>query len=151
MTGARLPHAWIRRCSNSSALDLEPVDVSYVDQFTKNDVQRRQFSTLDLAGYDKFTLIVSPSAAWEPKFREIQELLKRAGARIELWVVDKDFEFVDKEQRALFEEKGGLAHGGGFIVRPDQHLLGLQGPNTTAQDIASQILCHLGQEKRMLL
>lgn len=145
VTGARLPHAWIKRCSGSARLNLQPLDVSYVDEFTKDDIVRRQFSTLDLAGFDTFTLIVGPDSAWEDKFTRVQELLERVGVRVQLWVLNKDFLIVDQRQATLFENQGEFEDGGGLIVRPDQHILGLLSKSTTAHEMASLVLGHLGQ------
>lgn len=119
--------------------------MSYVDEFTKDDILRRQFSTLDLAGFDTFTLIVGPDTAWEDKFTRVQELLKRVGVRVQLWVLNKDFLFVDQRQATLFEYEGGFVDGGGLIVRPDQHILGRLSQSTNANEMAALVLSHLGQ------
>lgn len=145
VAGARLPHAWIEYFSGIQPLNLQPVDVSYVREFTENDVLRRQFSTLDLLDYDKFTLIVSPNMTWEVKAGQVQQLSKRAGVKVQVWVWKKDFDFVNENQASLFKNQGGFADGGGLVVRPDQHILGRLGQDTTAEEVTSLVFGHLGQ------
>lgn len=144
VTGARLPHAWIKPRTSTAALDLPPVDLSYVSDYTKDDVAARTYSTLDLAGTDNFTLIVSSKAAWAERFQQLQNAVKEINGQLQLWAMDTDFEFVDAKQQDLFEKGVHLSQGGALLVRPDQHLLGCPGSQTSAQDLESLIRSHLG-------
>ncbi|KAI6780267.1 FAD binding domain-containing protein [Emericellopsis cladophorae] len=144
VTGARLPHAWIKLRGSTAALDLPPVDVSYVSEFTKDDIAARKYSTLDLVDMDNFTLIVSSKAAWAERFQQLQDALDEINGQLQLRAMDADFEFVDAKQLELFEEGAHFSEGGALLVRPDQHLLGCPGPQTSARDLESLIRSHLG-------
>ncbi|KAM5345962.1 hypothetical protein ACJ41O_011823 [Fusarium nematophilum] len=129
-SGARLPHAWIKPRPNRAFLSVSPLDLSYVAELSQDDVNARQFSTLDLLHFDSFTLIVSSHRVW---------------INLQLRSIDQDFDFVYEEQQKMFNEGAGIMHGCALLVRPDQHLLGCVGEKSTAEDLASLILGHLGQ------
>ncbi|OCT49141.1 3-(3-hydroxy-phenyl)propionate hydroxylase [Cladophialophora carrionii] len=119
--GARLPHAWIRLpCS-----PLKPVDVSYVEEFSPEDVELRQYSTLDLCDLDKFTLIGE---------------LEVAG--VKTCVPGKDFDVVG-EAGQQWLKGAGLQDGGGLLVRPDQHILMLLDADTKVEEVESCLKQHL--------
>ncbi|KIW65494.1 hypothetical protein PV04_07751 [Phialophora macrospora] len=119
--GARLPHTWIRLpCST-----LKPVDVSYVDEFSSDDVELRKYSTLDLCDFDKFTLIGE---------------LEVPG--VKTCVPGKDFDVVG-EAGQQWLKAAGLQDGGGQLVRPDQHILMVVKANTKVEDVDSCLRQHL--------
>ncbi|KAL1887143.1 hypothetical protein Sste5346_010414 [Sporothrix stenoceras] len=142
--GARLPHAWIKPLHDDIFDSLKPLDVSYVKELTQADISAKQFSTLDLCRMDRFTFLVPPQEAWKGKFDEVQKQLLKAGVIVRLYVADTDFEFVDSEQKALFDNEGGFSSGKALIVRPDQHITMCPTPDTTATLMQTEILNHLG-------
>lgn len=119
--------------------------MSYVKEFSKPEIDNRQFSTLDLAGFDSFTLIVYSFEDWISRFEESKKLAHASKVQLQLWSVDHDFEFVDEKQRQLFDNEAGFSRGCGLLVRPDQHLLGCLDQKMTAEDIVSLIRSHLGE------
>lgn len=145
--GARLPHAWIRLRISSDALEgIPPVDVSYVKEFSQDEIRARKYSTLDPVRFDAFTLIVSSREAWSSRFQELDEAIrsKNSKVKLQLWAVDTDFEFVDVKGQELFEKGAGLSEGGALLVRPDQHLLACPAPDASAGDLETLVLEHLG-------
>ncbi|KAJ3533534.1 hypothetical protein NM208_g7942 [Fusarium decemcellulare] len=145
VAGARLPHAWIKPKPSGITLDLPPINVSYVKEFSRADVDRRKFSTLDLVKFDAFTLIVSSDDGWMSRYREMRQLVDFSGSKTQLWSATQDFQFVDEDQGNKFQLDSGLSQGGLLLVRPDQHILGCLDQRSTAEDIASLILGHLGK------
>ncbi|KAI8670217.1 hypothetical protein NCS55_00766800 [Fusarium keratoplasticum] len=143
--GARLPHAWIKPRLGAASFKAPPLDVSYVKEFHQAGINARQFSTLDLVEFDSFTLIVSSHDTWAPRFAQLHKLTQSPGINMRLRSVDKDFDFVFEEQRTMFSDGSGISHGRGLLVRPDQHLLACVDEKTTAEDLASLILAHLGK------
>ncbi|KAK7890763.1 hypothetical protein LTR67_007972 [Exophiala xenobiotica] len=120
--GARLPHAWIRPVQTT----LAPVDVSYVDEFSSEDISLRRYSTLDLCDFDKFTLIGD---------------LEVPG--VETCRPGRDFEVVGPEGEEWLEA-AGCRGGGGLLLRPDQHILMVLDASTTVQDVQHVMKQHLG-------
>lgn len=139
--GARLPHAWIR--FNGPAA-LPPVDVSYMKEFSEQDIKSRQYSTLDLCQYDSFTLLVGSRDQWSERFQALEAALKRRGVRVALAVAYHDFDFVYERQGLLFANEGNLSSGGGLLIRPDQHLLRLVQPTDSVASIEKSLIEHLG-------
>ncbi|KAL6246989.1 hypothetical protein RBB50_006296 [Rhinocladiella similis] len=117
--GARLPHTWIRLQSPSRGTEstLAPVDVSYIDDFSAEDVQLRQYSTLDLCDIDKFTLLGTLDVPGVKTCR-----------------LGRDFEVVGPGAKEWLDSSG-LTQGGGLLVRPDQHILMVLDADTTAGDV----------------
>lgn len=139
--GARLPHAWLRVKGN---VDLPPIDVSYVKEFSGQDIKSRQYSTLDLCPYDRFTLLVGSRDQWTHHFRGLEAVMKRYGARLSLAVAYHDFDFVDEKQESLFAAEGKLNSGGGLLIRPDQHILRLVHSTDPVASIEQSLVKHLG-------
>ncbi|KAJ2900058.1 hypothetical protein MKZ38_002676 [Zalerion maritima] len=143
-SGARLPHAWIKfRRAGAGPLGLLPVDVSYVKELSARQVEGMRFSMLDLCAPDGFTLIVPEKRVWAERLEEVGHVLGGRGVGIQLRSADEDFEFVDQERRRLFEDEA-FREGGGLLVRPDQHLLGLVGWEDGAGEVLEMVLGHLG-------
>ncbi|KAH7226035.1 hypothetical protein B0J15DRAFT_411436 [Fusarium solani] len=143
--GGRLPHAWIKPRLGAASFKAPPLDVSYVKEFHQAGINARQFSTLDLVEFDSFTLIVSSHDTWAPRFAQLHKLTQSPGINMRLRSVDEDFDFVFEEQRKMYSDGSGIFHGRGLLVRPDQHLLACVDEKTTAEDLASLILAHLGK------
>lgn len=137
--GARLPHSWIK-FSDHCVVDVAPVDVSYVDEFSAEDVKRRQFSTLDLCSRHRFTLILGPPTVEEGDSRNdtIEQDV------VQVVRLGRDFDLV--EQGDDWAQKAGLKNGsgGGLLVRPDQHILAVFTTHPTPQDIETALQQHLG-------
>ncbi|KIW10485.1 hypothetical protein PV08_11449 [Exophiala spinifera] len=117
--GARLPHAWIRLLPQSQRTTptLAPVDVSYIDEFSEEDIRLRQYSTLDLCDMDKFTLLGNLDVPGVKTFRP-----------------GRDFEVVGPGAGEWLDSSR-LPEGGGLLVRPDQHILMVLDADTTAHDV----------------
>jgi hypothetical protein len=96
-----------------------------VDEFSPEDVELRQYSTLDLCHLDQFTLIGD---------------LEVPG--VKTCVLGKDFNVVG-EAGQQWLKGAGLQDGGGLLVRPDQHILMLLTADTTVEDVESCLRRHL--------
>ena len=121
--GARLPHAWIRLRQSS----LRPVDVSYVDEFSAEDIECRKYSTLDLCDIDKFTLIG-----------------KLEVPNVKTCRLGEDFEVVEGDTGREWIKGAGLNDGGGLLVRPDQHILMVLKAETKAEEVEACLQQYLG-------
>ncbi|KAK6073120.1 FAD binding domain-containing protein [Seiridium cupressi] len=141
--GARLPHAWIRVRDGKALEPLEPLDVSYVKEWSSEDVSARQASILDLCLYHSFTLIVGSRSGWEQRMGELQDHLQKRNIQIRLWVAGTDFEFVFQKHEQQFDEGSRLMNGGGILIRPDQHILAVLGPGDKSSELERHILHHL--------
>lgn len=120
--GARLPHAWIRLPGSS----LPPVDVSYVDEFSADDIELRRYSTLDICDLDKFTLIGD---------------LEVPG--IKTCRIGRDFDVIGQAGQE-WAKNAGLNDGGGLLLRPDQHILMVLKVDTRVEDVQACLARHLG-------
>ncbi|KAF6834903.1 2,4-dichlorophenol 6-monooxygenase [Colletotrichum musicola] len=142
--GARLPHAWVAITNPSEHIPRRPIDVSYVKELSDEAVDARRFSILDLAVPGAFSLIAGSRALWTQRFDEFEvKMARKIGARVHLWAAGEDFEFVGEGHR-MFDKQARFSHGGALLVRPDQHLLGCVGPETSAEDLALLVARHLG-------
>ena len=103
------------------------MDVSYIDEFSPKDIESRQYSTLDLCEYDKFTLIGHLDV---PNVKTCR--------------LGSDFELVEGEAGRQWLKDAGLEHGGGLLVRPDQHILMVLRADTTVGDVEMCLHRHLG-------
>lgn len=139
--GARLPHAWI---SIKGTAALPPVDVSYVKEFSEQDIKSRQYSTMDLCSYDRFTLLVGSRDQWAERFQGLEAAMKQYGVGLSLVAAHHDFEFVYERQEKLFAAEGGMSSGGGLLIRPDQHILRLVQPTDPVASIEKSLVEHLG-------
>jgi hypothetical protein len=142
--GARLPHAWIKLNNPKSITGLAPQDVSYVEEFSTSEAEDRQYSTLDLCSYDSFTLLVGSSGRWTAKVAALQEKFESSRVQIRLFVAGTDFQFVKGKNESLFLSQGGLAAGGGLLVRPDQHILMTFSDKASAEELEHALRGHLG-------
>jgi hypothetical protein len=122
--GARLPHAWIRVKQTS----LAPVDVSYVDEFSAEDVRQRRYSTLDLCQFDQFTLLGNLDVPGVKTCR-----------------LDEDYELIEGTHAQKWIAGAGLIQGGGLLVRPDQHILMVLQNDTTAEEVELCVRQHLSR------
>ncbi|GKZ76670.1 hypothetical protein AnigIFM56816_007955 [Aspergillus niger] len=123
--GARLPHAWINLLTPEQ-IRLPPIDCSYVSEFLPEELNLKQFSTLDLCAFDAFTLIVDIRSAdhWGKILEEVKRQLpgKCDGLKIEMMTRGANFDLQPgggDKWMALTR----LAEGQAILVRPDQHVL----------------------------
>lgn len=105
--------------------NLKPVDVSYVGAFSPEDLANRQYSTLDLCEFNKFTLIGNLDVRGVKTCR-----------------VGQDFELVG-EAGQQWLQGARLDVAGGLLVRPDQHILMVLRADTAPEDVELCIRQHL--------
>lgn len=120
--GARLPHTWIRGLQSS----LQPVHVSYVDEFGPEEIAARQYSTLDLCEPNQFTLLGDLDVPG----------VKTVRAHV-------DYEVIGPEGQEWLAGAGLTSRGGGLLVRPDQHILMVLDAETTVEDVQRVLQRHL--------
>ena len=97
------------------------MDVSYIDEFTPADCEGRQYSTLDLCDFDKFTLIGNLEVPGVKTCRE-----------------GREFEVLGEKGQEWLR---GVGHG--LLVRPDQHILMVLKGDTTVEDVEQCLEQHL--------
>ncbi|KAJ5385616.1 hypothetical protein N7517_003527 [Penicillium concentricum] len=145
--GARLPHAWISfpdqlsretEAAKRSSLPQESVDVSYVKEFKVDQVRACRWSTLDLCGPDSWTLILGQEQQ-TPNITLLQKHCTMIGVLLNTWRLGVDFEIV---RQSWFADE--LVHGGGVLVRPDQHILARVIAETDGEDVIAEMNKHLG-------
>lgn len=139
--GARLPHAWIRMKNSSSQ---SAIDVSYVKEFSQQDIENRKYSTLDLCPFDKFTLVVGSRTEWADRFRDLRSSMEAYGVQVSCRAAGEDFDFVDQKVADLYISKARLGSGGGLLVRPDQHILQVLDSDDGPEELGTAVLRHLG-------
>lgn len=144
--GARLPHTWIKVLS-PTLVELPPIDSSYVSELSKDELQAKQFSTLDLCPFDSFTLIADQTLAlhWEACFHELQQLLQDSVAplKIRLAIEGQDFEVQPGVHGQDWIGLMGLRDGQVVLVRPDQHILASFGRELGAPELVGILSGHL--------
>lgn len=118
--------------------------MSYVKEFSEQDIRSRQHSTLDLCPFESFTLLVGSQDQWAERFQALETEMKRYGVRLTLAVAHHDFDFVYERQEHIFAVVGNLSSGGGLLVRPDQHILRLVQPTDSVASIGKSLVEHLG-------
>ncbi|OCL07710.1 hypothetical protein AOQ84DRAFT_294575, partial [Glonium stellatum] len=144
IAGARLPHAWIWFLNECLAPQNDPIDVSYVTEFSQEEVLARQFSSLDLCAFDTFVIIVGSRQTWVQRFDALEAAVEKWGLKLRLYAVGSDFDFVHEPHRTLFDIGASFDIGGGLLVRPDQHILSKLAPNASVEDLKFSLSQHLG-------
>ncbi|KAK0928300.1 hypothetical protein LTR29_017410 [Friedmanniomyces endolithicus] len=142
--GARLPHGWIRFPSDKLTPPTNPSDLSFIGEMSKDEVQARKYSTLDLCAFDGFTIIVGCRQSWLKRFRALTAAMKPTGLKLALHAADCDFDFVLPDGRLLFDIGVGLDTGSGLLLRPDQHILTILSPDISAEALKAELCEHLG-------
>lgn len=142
--GARLPHAWIRFRDQVSAPSIEPLDVSYVTELSRDEVDACRFSMLDLCAVDAFTLIVGEYETWASRYHALLAAFSGWNLKLSLYAADQHFEIIRSDHRALFNDGVQLSSGGGLLVRPDQHILTKLSSDTCFLDMQLALEQHLG-------
>ena len=143
--GARLPHTWIKILS-PELVQLPAINSSYVSELSPDEVQAKQFSTLDLCPFDAFILIADGASAahWSGCLREMQEQLPpTAASLIRLVIEGQYFEIQPSVHGQNWIEMMGLRTGQAILVRPDQHILACFGRESGSFEIARELKEHL--------
>lgn len=144
--GARLPHAWISFPDQPSSttinaklltLPREPVDVSYVKELSKDQIQACQWSTLDLCAPDSWTLILGQGQE-DSQATSLQKHCHTIGISLYVWRLGVDFELV---RQYWFADE---LRNGGILVRPDQHILTRVALDMSREGLIAQLNKHLG-------
>ncbi|EON61505.1 hypothetical protein W97_00720 [Coniosporium apollinis CBS 100218] len=142
--GARLPHAWISFRNQNSAPPIQPLDVSYVTEFSPDEVHARRFSSLDLCALDGFTVVVGSHEEWAARFDALKAATVQWAIKLRLYAADTDFDFMFHDHRDLFDDGAHLSTGGGLLVRPDQHILLELTADVSVEDLQVALSRHLG-------
>lgn len=148
MPNARFPHAWIKWINKEVLIPKSlPIDVSYVSEFSPEDISLRQYSSLDLCSPGHFTFIASKaSTVWtkQKNLSTLIESLKEFRIPLNVYVHGEDFEVADAAATSSWVDLLRLEDDGGVLVRPDQHVLMTVGKATTVKDVLYCIRQHLG-------
>jgi hypothetical protein len=123
---------------------MPPEDVSYVSEFSPEEIEDRQYSTLDLCDFNAFTLLADSREEWIDRFNTARDSIRQKPFEFKLFAIGSDFSFVDSRHDALFSIEGGLGHGGALLIRPDQHILTRLEPTDSPGRIRDIIFDHLG-------
>ena len=149
VAGARLPHVWLKAKPSVDWFDelgLPPIDSSYVDEFSVEQVKEREWSVLDLCAFDAFTLF-APGGQVGRRWQEIlvdARVALPASLKVNVAVLDQDFELLNGNYGDEWKQEMGLNDGGAVLVRPDQHILAILSTQTTADMFGQAIERHLG-------
>ncbi|KAK7433616.1 FAD binding domain-containing protein [Colletotrichum acutatum] len=149
-SGARLPHAWIKftELNDRRKILHQPIDTSYVNELSNEQIEAQRYSTLDLASTGTFSLIVPCRGAWNQRFDDCKKALgNKLSSRLMLWGADVDFQFTSDSHQRLYDTKGGFSEGSAVLVRPDQHILGCISPDASASDIIALIADHVDLQR----
>ncbi|KAI1617349.1 3-propionate hydroxylase [Exophiala viscosa] len=122
VAGARLAHAWIHPLATNVCQGLHATDVSYIEELSVEEVQRKRFSTLDLCSKSAFTLITSKDNVWHHRYDQLSGAC-HPSLPLNLVVEGQDFEFIDVAAQTKWCHGFGLHKDGAVLVRPDQHCL----------------------------
>lgn len=145
--GARLPHAWLSNRPDT-VTSLEPIDSSYVNELTVEQIAAKRYSTLDLCAPDSFTLFADQTSheRWYQVLTELKtKLPKGTGAlKIKLATLGVDFDLVPGMRAEEWLKGMQLESGGAVLVRPDQHILNTFTRETTANQALHDLVQHLG-------
>ncbi|KAF2664156.1 FAD binding domain-containing protein [Microthyrium microscopicum] len=141
--GAVFPHTWISLRQYSCHFPKDPVDVSYVDEFSEPDIQSRKFSTLDLLALDSFTMIAGPGIDWKRKIRALHRVLPKVAPKVRIFCLDEDFE-LSTSSDVQWARESGLRDGRAYLIRPDQHILACFDQSTTEVGISKALRSHVG-------
>ena len=143
--GARLPHAWIK--VSPGQLQLPAVDCSYVHELSKEDLAKKQYSTLDLCHLDTFTLIVHESNA-----AGVQGMVERSLANLpqhikapplKTVVYGVDFHLQEGGKSGSWSDLMRLEEQG-ILVCPDQHILACIPNDAGENELFQALKGHLG-------
>ncbi|KAL5046450.1 hypothetical protein BDW71DRAFT_207519 [Aspergillus fruticulosus] len=147
--GARLPHAWIRLLHSQPGISLPPIDSSYVSELSQKQVERKQYSTLDLCPFDGFTIFVDSTwvEKWNGYICETRKFLPAPTSgmiKITTAALHVHFELQPGEQGLEWVKLMRLMEGQATLIRPDQHILACFDSTTaTAAVLLDSLRSHL--------
>lgn len=124
------------------------IDVSYVHEFTSQDISARQYSTLDLCSPSSFTLIVDKNSklVTGTVLAQVVSVVKDKGIPLGIYVYGCDFECETLPSSQKWKQLLGLTQGNAVIVRPDQHILAVVREDEEVATIVALIQEHLGTQ-----
>ena len=143
--GARLPHVWLEEKPGVEWMQwMGKIESRYVKEFTKEEVEKREWSVLDLCAFDAFTLFVGKeqNSKWTEAVKDSRLELPN-GLTINIAVLGEDFEIADGGKRSEWVKGMKLEECGAVLVRPDQHILALFGRKDAGQ-LTTVLREHLG-------
>ncbi|KIV80785.1 hypothetical protein PV11_08261 [Exophiala sideris] len=143
VAGARLAHAWIHPLTPGACQGLAATDVSYIEELTVEEIQRKRFSTLDLCSRGAFTLITSKDTVWHHRYDRVSGAC-HPSLPLRLVVESQDFDFLDVVTRTKWCHGFGLHKDGAVLVRPDQHVLVVLRPDHTIEHVVYVLYDFLG-------
>ena len=100
---------------------MPPVDVSYVREFSSEEIAKRRYSILDLIDANVFTLVGGPVVQNVPSY-----------------LPGRDFEVIGEPGSAWLAQSG-IRDGGVILVRPDQHILAVWDRQISATEVEAKI------------
>lgn len=139
LPGARLPHAWIDFRQAEYKPPLQPINVSYVTELRKDEIETRKYSTLDLCSLDSFTMIVAKRRRWIDCLTAFRKTELSSKLKIHLFGLDDDFRILEKSHRKIYESGLGAGDDVGLLVRPDQHIMMLMPMTITALELEAAL------------
>ncbi|KUL86909.1 hypothetical protein ZTR_05351 [Talaromyces verruculosus] len=146
IAGARLPHAWIRFLdSTATQIDLPAIDSSYVDELSPELIAQKQFSTLDLCRYDSFTVLVDEKHADNIRTivgKALDQIPSNISLPLEIVVQGVDF-VLEQGYEQKWSDLTRLNEGQTVLVRPDQHVLAVFGPEVESGQVVEALKGHL--------
>lgn len=148
VAGARLPHVWIRLINPpETKQDLPAIDSSYVEELSPELIAQKQFSTLDLCRFDSFTVLVDEKHA--DKIRTIvgkalDQIPTNISSILPIRIVVQGVNFLlEQGYEKKWSDLTGLNDGQAVLVRPDQHVLAVFGPEVEPRDVVEALNGHL--------
>jgi len=138
-----LAHAWIHPLTTDVCQGLHATDVSYIEELSVEEVERKKFSTLDVCSKSAFTLITSKDTVWHHRFDQLSGAC-HSSLPLKLVVEGQDFDFIDVEAQTKWCQGFGLHRDGAVLVRPDQHILAVLQADHNVEDVVNILHDFLG-------
>ena len=140
--GARLPHAWIKPLGKAFTQRMNPLDLSYMSEFSKDEIEQRRYSSLDLCERNGFTMLVGRDSQWIQRINDLRT--RPAGDLPPIYVkaLDEDFEMADAACAASWVDEMGLRKGKVAVLRPDQHILCFVLEHDSAASLIDNLCSH---------
>ncbi|CAG8381778.1 unnamed protein product [Penicillium salamii] len=141
VSGARLPHAWIRLV-DTEKVKLPAIDSSYIDGASPETVLQKTYSTLDLCPFDSFTLLVDVKfvSQFESATQEaLKQISRGKTSALSLQVVVLELDFYLQPGQEIWIDIVPLKRGHAVLVRPDQHILSVLDQDAGAKHIVGAL------------
>ncbi|KAJ5354259.1 FAD binding domain-containing protein [Penicillium brevicompactum] len=145
VSGARLPHAWIR-LAGIEKVNLPAIDSSYIDGASPEAVLQKTYSTLDLCPFGSFTLLVDVNFASQFESatqKALKQISKGKTSALSLQVVVLELDFYLQPGQERWIDIVPLKRGHAVLVRPDQHILSVLDQDAGAKHIVGALKEHL--------